>query len=137
MPTWKAAHRTVFPLPPGAHRDALRLSQSLQGTQVSLAFVPVWGPGYQGPEHGKWGEGVFFPRVTWRSASLFPFEKDTGGTPPVVQWLRLHTPNAGVVVVGGLDSIPGQRSRSLMPPLRLLTPLLKTPWASGKPGAAM
>ena len=55
----------------------------------------------------------------------------------MVQWLRLHTPNAGVVVVGGLDSIPGQRSRSLMPPLRLLTPLLKTPRAAGKPGAAM
>ena len=78
------------PCPPGPHRDILRLSQSLQGTQVSLASVPVWGRGYQGPKHGKWG-GVFLPRVTWRLASLFPFERDTGGTPFVVQWLRPHS----------------------------------------------
>ena len=33
----------------------------------------------------------------------------TTGTSLVVQWLRLHAPNAG-----GLDSIPGQGTRSHM-----------------------
>ena len=31
----------------------------------------------------------------------------------MVQWLRLHAPNAG-----GLDLIPGQRTRSHMPQLK-------------------
>ena len=35
------------------------------------------------------------------------------GTSLVVQWLRFHTPNAG-----SLGSIPGQGTRSHMPPLR-------------------
>ena len=34
------------------------------------------------------------------------------GTSLVVQWLRLHTPNAG-----GLGSIPGQGTRAHMPQL--------------------
>ena len=37
-----------------------------------------------------------------------------GGTYLVVQWLRLCTPNAG-----GLGWIPGQRTRSRMPPLKM------------------
>ena len=36
-----------------------------------------------------------------------------GGTSLVVQWLRLHAPNAG-----GLRSIPGQGTRSRKPQLR-------------------
>ena len=35
-----------------------------------------------------------------------------GGTSLMVQWLRLHTPNAG-----GLGLIPGQGTRSHMPQL--------------------
>ncbi|TEA23136.1 hypothetical protein DBR06_SOUSAS5410070, partial [Sousa chinensis] len=38
----------------------------------------------------------------------------------VVQWLRLHAPNTGV-----LGSIPGQGTRSRMPQLRVLMPQLK------------
>ena len=38
---------------------------------------------------------------------------DTGGDSLVVQWLRLHTPNAE-----GLVFIPGQGTRSHMPQLR-------------------
>ena len=43
------------------------------------------------------------------SLSIFTNE----GTSLMVQWLRLHAPNAG-----GLGSIPGQETRSLMPQLR-------------------
>ena len=39
------------------------------------------------------------------------------GTLLVVQWLGLHTPNAG-----GLGLIPGQGTRSRMPERRLKTP---------------
>ena len=42
------------------------------------------------------------------------------GTSLVVQWLRLHAPNAG-----GLGSIPGQGTRSCMLHLRVLIPQLK------------
>ena len=38
----------------------------------------------------------------------------------MVQWLRLHTPNAG-----GLGSIPGQETRSHMSPLRVYMLQLK------------
>ena len=38
-----------------------------------------------------------------------PLKTDTTGTSLVVQWLRLHAPNAG-----GLGSIPGQGTRSHM-----------------------
>ena len=41
------------------------------------------------------------------------FQKGDVGTPLVVQWLKLHTPNAR-----GLDSIPGQATRSGMLQLR-------------------
>ena len=41
------------------------------------------------------------------------FRKIHGGTSLVVQWLRLHTPNAG-----DLDLIPGLGTRSCMPQLR-------------------
>ncbi|TEA34858.1 hypothetical protein DBR06_SOUSAS4310039, partial [Sousa chinensis] len=40
----------------------------------------------------------------------------------VVQWLRLCTPNAG-----GPGSIPGQRTRSHMPQLRVCMLQLKDP----------
>ena len=41
----------------------------------------------------------------------------TGGTSLVVQWLRLHAPNAG-----GLGSIPDQGTRSLSPQLKIFAP---------------
>ena len=41
-------------------------------------------------------------------------EISTTGTPLVVQWLRLQAPNAG-----GLDSIPGQGTRSHEPQLKV------------------
>ena len=44
-------------------------------------------------------------------------EKEIKGTSLVVQWLRLHAPNAG-----GLGSIPGQGTRSRMPQLRVCMP---------------
>ena len=44
------------------------------------------------------------------------------GTPLVVQWLRLHTANAG-----DLDSIPGQGTRSHMPQLRSVHAMTKRP----------
>ena len=43
------------------------------------------------------------------------FLKIAVGTSLVVQWIRLCTPNAG-----GLGLIPGQRTRTHMPQLRLL-----------------
>ena len=38
----------------------------------------------------------------------------------VLQWLRLHIPDAG-----GLDSIPGQGTRSYMPQLKILHAAMK------------
>ena len=51
----------------------------------------------------------------------------SGGTSLVVQWLRLHAPNAG-----GLGSIPGQGTRSYMPQLRVRMPQLKILHATTK-----
>ena len=50
-----------------------------------------------------------------------------GGTSLVVQWLRLHAPNAG-----GMGSIPGQGTRSHMLPLRVHMPQLKILHATTK-----
>ena len=50
-----------------------------------------------------------------------------GGTSLVVQWLRLHAPNAR-----GMGSIPGQGTRSHMPPLRVHMPQLKILHATTK-----
>ena len=47
------------------------------------------------------------------------------GTSLVVQWIRLHAPNAG-----GLGSIPGWGTRSRMPQLRVCMLLLKIPPAA-------
>ena len=47
--------------------------------------------------------------------------KFTVGTSLVVQWLRLHTPNAG-----GPGSIPGQGTRSHMQQLKILYAATKT-----------
>ena len=44
------------------------------------------------------------------------------GTSLVVQWLRLHTPNAR-----GPGSIPGQETRSCMPQLKILHAATKDP----------
>ena len=49
------------------------------------------------------------------------------GTSLVVQWLRLHTPNAG-----GPGLIPGQGNRSHMLQLRVRMPQLKIPHAATK-----
>ena len=49
------------------------------------------------------------------------------GTSLVVQWLRLHTPNAG-----SLGSIPGQGTRFHMPQLRARMPQLRSPGAPTK-----
>ena len=43
----------------------------------------------------------------------------------MVQWLRLHAPNAG-----GLGSVPGQGTRSCMLQLRACMPQVKIPLAS-------
>ena len=60
------------------------------------------------------------------------------GTSLVVQWLRLHTPNAG-----GPGSIPGQGTRSHMPQLRARMlqlrahmPQLRARMLQLRPGAA-
>ena len=53
------------------------------------------------------------------------------GTSLVVQWLRLHVPNAD-----SLGSIPDQVTRSRMPQLRVRLPQLKTPHAALRLGAA-
>ena len=47
----------------------------------------------------------YFRVASWKG----PLKTDTTGTSLVVQWLRLHAPNAG-----GLGSIPGQGTRSHM-----------------------
>ena len=49
------------------------------------------------------------------------------GTSLVVQWLRLHDPNAG-----GLGSIPGQGTRSRVLQLRRCMPQLKIPRVTTK-----
>ena len=49
------------------------------------------------------------------------------GTSLVVQWVRLHAPNAG-----GLGSMPGQATRSRMLQLRVRMPQLKIPHATTK-----
>ena len=50
-----------------------------------------------------------------------------GGASLVVQWLRLHVPNAE-----GPGSIPGQGTRSQMPQLRAGMPQLKIPCAASQ-----
>ena len=49
------------------------------------------------------------------------------GTSLVVQWLRLHAPNAG-----GPGLIPGQGTRSHMLQLRVRMPQIKIPHATSK-----
>ena len=53
--------------------------------------------------------------------------KETNGSTLVVQWLRLHAPNAG-----GLGLIPGQRNRSCMLELSACVLQLKIPHAATK-----
>ena len=50
------------------------------------------------------------------------------GTSLVIQWLRLHTPNAG-----DPGSIPGQETGSHMLQLRVHMPQVKTPCDTTKP----
>ena len=57
--------------------------------------------------------------------SLFQHMKMSQGTCLVVQWLRLHTPNAA-----GLGSIPGQETRSHLPQRRVCMLPLKIPHAA-------
>ena len=52
---------------------------------------------------------------------------NSAGTSLVVQWLRLHTPNAG-----GPGLIPGQEIRSRLPQLRVHMLQLKIPCAATK-----
>ena len=49
----------------------------------------------------------------------------------MVQWLRLHAPNAG-----GLGSVPGEGTRSHMPQLRVRMLQLKIPPTAIRPGTA-
>ena len=56
-------------------------------------------------------------------------KKKTLGTSQVVQYLRLHAPNAG-----GLGSIPGQGTGSHKPQLIVCIDQLKIPHAAEKPG---
>ena len=49
-----------------------------------------------------------------------PIKNILRGTSLVIQWLRLHAPNAG-----GPGSIPGQGTRYHMPQLRVRMPQLK------------
>ena len=70
-------------------------------------------------------EQAFFPYTTgthlvslnWNSLSSYiitnAIQETRTGTPLVIQWLRLHGPNAG-----GPDVIPGQGARSHMLQLR-------------------
>ena len=63
-----------------------------------------------------------------RGGSAYPLRKHPGiGTSLVAQWLGRHAPNAG-----GLGSIPGQGTRSLMLQLRVCMPELKIPRATTK-----
>ena len=55
------------------------------------------------------------------------YQEKLVGTSLLVQWLRLHTPNAG-----DQGSIPGQGTRSHMLQLRARMPQLKTPQAATK-----
>ena len=52
-------------------------------------------------------------QVKWYGNWDWPENNFRVGTSLVVQWLRLHAPNAG-----GPGSIPGQGTRSHMPQLR-------------------
>ena len=52
------------------------------------------------------------------------------GTSLVVQWLRLHDPNAGTS-----GSIPGQGTRSRMAQLRVHMPQLKSSMPQLRPGS--
>ena len=55
------------------------------------------------------------------------FQNHTLRTSLVVQWLRLHNPNAG-----GPGSIPGQGTRSHVPQVRVRMPQLMIPHAATK-----
>ena len=84
----------------------------------SLASVlPL--PGYKGRQNstasfatwlGSWGQGIGAHSRGWPKT---PCTIPVPGNSLIVQWLRLHAPNAG-----GPGSIPGQRTRSHMPPTK-------------------
>ena len=72
----------------------------------------------------SWGRKHFLKMwklETWKDPIAL---KCTWRTSLVVQWLRLHAPNAG-----GPDSIPGQGTRPHMPQLKILHATMKT-WCS-------
>ena len=58
-----------------------------------------------------------FNAIPFQRTRTINFLNLYAGTSLMVQWLRLHAPNAG-----GLVSIPGQGNRSHMPQLRVRMP---------------
>ena len=107
----------------------------------SLGINICWGRG-RGLDSGKvslWCSQWLQRRLSsWEGLSVLPCVVDpeqtfialdqeldvSFGTSLVVQWLKLHSPNAG-----GPGSIPGQGIRSHMPQLRILHVAAKT-WCS-------
>ena len=65
----------------------------------------------------------------WKNLNSCLVKNLISGTSLVVQWLRLHAPNAG-----GQGSIPGQGTRAHMPQLRVLEPQFKDSMCRHKDG---
>jgi len=70
---------------------------------------------------------IFWPHHVDCGILVFRPGLAPGGSSLVVQWLRLHSPNAG-----GRSSIPGQGTRSHTLQLRVWVPQLKLPRAASK-----
>ena len=108
----------------------------LEGALGAISICRVselWGGGRKPGERyaWKWGsDSVLCPKtanlveVTWGTRDRkgdFQEWLSTLGEILMVQWLRLHAPNAG-----GPGSIPGQGTRSHMPQLKILSAAMKT-----------
>ena len=93
-------HTTILVLLDQIHRNN-RGNKTQPNTQINNIHSSVWRRGTP---------------TRWETAWFQKRQKTDGRTSLVVQWLRLQAPNAG-----GLGLIPGQRTRSRMPWLRLGT----------------
>ena len=108
--------------------DNLRVPGELDRRQRFAAVIPQNIPGFlQGKKKKRQRNKNSFPPLMSRLLPCLLKNDWRGGTSLVVQWLRLHAPNAG-----GMGSIPGQGTRSHMLPLRVHMPQLKILHATTK-----
>ena len=125
-------------------REVKGLAQRHKATEVHSSRIPVQAGGQRFSFTTRWpwslpGKARIL-LCPWTWAGSLPWACSPGkravwtlqrsfheGTFLVVQWLRLHTPNAG-----GPSSIPGEGTRSQVSQLRACMPQIKIPSAATK-----